>query len=162
MTENQTLQLALEALEPEPYLAEWYVQQHVVPKAVTAIKKILTPEQIPSCKECCIARCSSKGADLDICSAYVPPEKVKKDDIVQWGVDWSKDGSCATIIKRLPNGGIEVVAVEYGPQRTWKGLTEDDKVLIKHDANFNQFISAGEYADRVQALTEARLKDKNT
>ena len=45
--------------------------------------------------------------------------------------------------------------------RTWVGLTEDDKVLIKHDANFNQFMTAGEYADRVQQLTEARLKDKN-
>ena len=48
------------------------------------------------------------------------------------------------------------------PQRTWVGLTEDDKVLIKHDANFNQFMTAGEYADRVQQLTEARLKDLNT
>ena len=48
------------------------------------------------------------------------------------------------------------------PQRAFVGLTEDDKVLIKHDANFNQFMTAGEYADRVQALTEARLKDKNT
>ena len=48
------------------------------------------------------------------------------------------------------------------PQSTWVGLTEDDKVLIKHDANFNQFMTAGEYADRVQQLTEARLKDKNT
>ena len=47
-------------------------------------------------------------------------------------------------------------------KRTWVELTEDDKVLIKHDANFNQFMTAGEYADRVQALTEARLKDKNT
>lgn len=47
-------------------------------------------------------------------------------------------------------------------QRTWVGLTEDDKVLIKHDANFNQFMTAGEYADRVQQLTEARLKDLNT
>lgn len=48
------------------------------------------------------------------------------------------------------------------PQRTWVGLSEDDKVLINHDANFNQFMTAGEYADRVQQLTEARLKDKNT
>lgn len=32
---------------------------------------------------------------------------------VHWGVDWSKDGSCVSIIKRLPDGGIEVVAVEY-------------------------------------------------
>ena len=48
------------------------------------------------------------------------------------------------------------------PQSTWAGLTEDDRVLIKHDANFNQFMTAGEYADRVQQLTEARLKDLNT
>ena len=48
------------------------------------------------------------------------------------------------------------------PQRTWVELTEDDRVLIKHDANFNQFMTAGEYADRVQQLTEARLKDLNT
>jgi hypothetical protein len=47
-------------------------------------------------------------------------------------------------------------------KRAWVGLTEDDKVLIKHDANFSQFMTAGEYADRVQQLTEARLKDKNT
>jgi hypothetical protein len=47
-------------------------------------------------------------------------------------------------------------------QRTWVGLTDDDRVLIKHDANYNQFMTAGEYAERVQLLTEARLKDKNT
>ena len=46
-------------------------------------------------------------------------------------------------------------------QRTWVELTDDDKVLIKHDANFNQFMTAGEYADRVQQLTEAKLKEKN-
>ena len=47
-------------------------------------------------------------------------------------------------------------------KREFVGLTDDDKVLIKHDANFNQFMTAGEYADRVQQLTEARLKDLNT
>ena len=58
--------------------------------------------------------------------------------------------------------GCERENVKPTPQRTWVGLTEDDKVLIKHDANFNQFMTAGEYADRVQQLTEARLKDLNT
>ena len=52
--------------------------------------------------------------------------------------------------------------IVHKEQRTWVGLTDDDKVLIKHDANFNQFMTAGEYADRVQQLTEARLKDLNT
>ena len=34
-----------------------------------------------------------------------------------WGVDWGKAGdqSCVSIIKRLPGGGIEVLATEYGP-----------------------------------------------
>ena len=36
---------------------------------------------------------------------------------VAWGVDWGRAGDipCVSIIKRLPNGGIEVVAVEYAP-----------------------------------------------
>lgn len=58
--------------------------------------------------------------------------------------------------------GFPCVCVAPAPQRTWVGLSEDDKVLINHDANFNQFMTAGEYADRVQQLTKARLKDKNT
>ena len=52
--------------------------------------------------------------------------------------------------------------INFTKQKEWVDLTEDDRVLIKHDANFNQFMTAGEYADRVQQLTEARLKDKNT
>ena len=41
----------------------------------------------------------------------------KEAEEVTWGIDWGKAGnkSCATIIKRLPGGKIEVVAVEYEP-----------------------------------------------
>ena len=52
--------------------------------------------------------------------------------------------------------------INFTKQKKWVDLTEDDRVLIKHDANFNQFMTAGEYADKVQQLTEARLKDLNT
>jgi len=47
---------------------------------------------------------------------------------VAWGVDWSKAGDipCVSIIKRLPDGGIEVLAVEYGPPRRWVGLTDGE------------------------------------
>jgi hypothetical protein len=36
---------------------------------------------------------------------------------VSWGVDWGRAGDipCVSIIRRLPNGGIEVMAVEYAP-----------------------------------------------
>ena len=67
---------------------------------------------------------------------------------------------CSTIYKTA--GEDRIPLYPHPPQRTWVGLTEDDKALIKHDANFNQFMMAGEYAERVQQLTEARLKDKNT
>jgi len=45
--------------------------------------------------------------------AYAQPEQ----EPVAWGVDWGRAGDipCVSIIKRLPNGGIEVVAVEYAP-----------------------------------------------
>ena len=41
MTKDEALKLALEALEPEPYLATWYIQECVVPAAITAIKAAL-------------------------------------------------------------------------------------------------------------------------
>jgi hypothetical protein len=69
-----------------------------------------------------------------------------------------------------PRAGVTKVEVENGKplvlkakiKHEWIGLTEDDRYLIKHDADYNQFMTASEYADRVQTLTEARLKDKNT
>ena len=74
--------------------------------------------------------------------------------------DWIASHNDICALLRQAHDALALTS--YPPQRTWVGLTEDDKVLIKHDANFNQFMTAGEYADRVQALTEARLKDKNT
>ena len=40
---DAALKLALEALEPEPYLTTWYVEQHVIPAAIAAIKEALAP-----------------------------------------------------------------------------------------------------------------------
>jgi hypothetical protein len=45
-------------------------------------------------------------------------ERALEDDTgVSWGVDWGRAGdkACVAIIKRLPNGKIEVLAVEYQP-----------------------------------------------
>ena len=74
---------------------------------------------------------------------------------VTWGVDWGKDGDipCVSIIKRLPDGGIEVLAVEYGPPRPWVGLTDED--ITKIDQGLYPT-----WKDEVQAV-EARLKELN-
>ena len=52
-------------------------------------------------------------------------------------------------------------AGKYDLPKPWQGLTDEDRVQIKVDANFNQFMTVGEYADRIQQLTEAKLKEKN-
>jgi hypothetical protein len=53
-----------------------------------------------------------------------PPEQ----ESVTWGVDWGKSGDtpCVVITKHLPNGVSEIIAVEYGPQRPWVGLTAEE------------------------------------
>jgi hypothetical protein len=87
---------------------------------------------------------------------------------VEWGVDWGKAGDipCVSIIKRLPDGGIEVIAVEYAPysyitppQRTWVGLTDEEK---------QEWIDAMPYDPQPRHcmilvnIIEAKLKEKNT
>ena len=60
---------------------------------------------------------------LSIMENRPPQYKIRKalaqpeQEPVAWGVDWGRAGDipCVSIIKRLPNGGIEVVAVEYAP-----------------------------------------------
>ena len=46
-------------------------------------------------------------------------------------------------------------------KRPWVGLTDDDKTEIKKLVTYDQFETAGEYANRVQAATESKLKEKN-
>jgi len=44
----------------------------------------------------------------------------------------------------------------------WIGLTDEERKQVRSSANYNQFMTAGEYAEAVQKATEAKLKQKNT
>ena len=59
-----------------------------------------------TCSKCGFGPCSELGR------VQAAPE-----ENVEWGVDWGRAGDipCVSIIKRLPGGRIEVVAVEYAP-----------------------------------------------
>jgi hypothetical protein len=48
------------------------------------------------------------------------------------------------------------------PKREWVGLMEDDKKQIAREADYHWEMTAGEYAERIGQLTEAKLKEKNT
>ena len=46
-------------------------------------------------------------------------------------------------------------------KKPWAGLTDEDKWGIRKAVTHNQFETASQYARRVQAATEAKLKEKN-
>jgi hypothetical protein len=97
-----------------------------------------------------------------------PATELREQEPVAWGVDWGKagDAPCVSIIKRLPGGGIEVVAVEYGPQRTWvhaptwRGLTDEEVINAMPDDDTP--MSLGEAFSKFAKLIEAKLKAKNS
>lgn len=75
---------------------------------------------------------------------------------VEWGVDWGKDGNSVSIIKRLADGNIEVLAWEYAPytpQRPWFGLTDEE---------FQMIYDMGRTPAGMMEMVEAKLKEKNT
>ena len=45
--------------------------------------------------------------------------------------------------------------------RPWRGLTDEERRLVRKGTEYNQFMSASEYAELVQKATEAKLKEKN-
>ena len=86
---------------------------------------------------------------------------MKKQEPVEWGVDWGPDGNSVSIIKRLADGGIEVVGWEYAPhppQRTWVGLTDEELQPI---ADEYRILFGGWVTDFARAI-EAKLKEKNS
>jgi hypothetical protein len=99
---------------------------------------------------------------------FAVPKQPAQQEPVTWGVDWGQVGQipCVSIIKRLPGGGIEVVAVEYAPyeynppaQRTWVGLTDEEIEEVW------QRVQATDFHDCVKPFAraiETKLKEKNT
>ena len=89
-----------------------------------------------------------------------PEQKAaQQQEPVAWGVDWGKAGDrpCVSIIKRLPGGGIEVLATEYGPpaSKPWVGLTDDeiDECYYWKDRQWT--------TDELVRHVETKLREKN-
>ena len=54
------------------------------------------------------------------------------------------------------------LGLDYEPaQRTWVGLTDAERKLVRNSVGYNQFVTAGEYAEHVQKATEFKLREKN-
>lgn len=89
---------------------------------------------------------------------------------VEWGVDWGKDGNSVSIIKRLADGSIEVLALEYSPhtqqrtaavgedtRRAWVGLSDEDYQVLRDGV-----VKQGKPLHWMIKHIDAKLKEKNT
>jgi hypothetical protein len=96
MTKEEALKLALNALEPDAYLAEWYIEKHIIPTAVNAIKAALEAKDEPVAWRYLDSRGNYRYR------GYVP----------DFDVEYA-------ILKPEPLYFAQ-------PQRTWVGLTDED------------------------------------
>ena len=121
MSEREALKLALDAFGEIAWSNETQWQRDRAKEAITTIKEAL-----------------ANDATNDTSQERVDKTSVNVHEPVQWGVDWGRagDSPCVSIIKRLPDGRIEVVAVEYGPQRTWVGLTDEEVSKLVDDEDW--------------------------
>lgn len=90
---------------------------------------------------------SPNAPEYKICAALIA-EYRKKDSVI-YGVDWGTAGDmpCVSIIKELPDGKIEVLAVEYSPQR--KPLSDEEMKAVVEQELVNYW--DGEYIDTTGA-----------
>ena len=50
---------------------------------------------------------------------------------------------------------------DYALPKPWQGLSDDERRAVRNSVAYNQFMTAGEYAELVQKATESFLKEKN-
>jgi hypothetical protein len=126
---KEAMKLALEALEECRRDPRLKYEHPTYDKAIKALEEALAKQEQDG--NVC-ARCG--GIVFD------PVIKQEQGEPVEWGVDWGKDGNSVSIIKRLADGSIEVLAWEYAPhpqQRTWVGLTDNHRTAaIWSDGGF--------------------------
>jgi len=138
---KEAMKLALEALETSMYPQQKQLQ------AITALREALANEALDRMAE------NARELGLD----YEPAQQ----EPVAMHEDWYDSNSCGHC--GMVGGHAKTCRHYTSPpaQRTWVGLTDEERKLLRNSVGYNQFVTAGEYAEHVQKATEFRLLEKN-
>lgn len=132
----------------------------MTPKQEAALREYLQEAIVPLIEQVLVKKLGQ--AMSFAAEQLIQPKPVQQQEPVAWGVDWGKAGdqSCVSIIKRLPGGGIEVLATEYGPpaSKPWVGLTEDE--IVQTLGNVRERLDGNVFGGFARAI-EAKLREKN-
>ena len=72
------------------------------------------------------------------------------------------DNNFDDCVRGWPDGEYNLYTFPQPAQRPWVGLTDEERKLVRNSVGYNQFVTAGEYAEHVQKATEFKLLEKNT
>ena len=109
----------------------------------------------------------------DVIAALAQPEQdhipdarkmVTEQEPVAWG-NFKEDGTLVGLSQHpedQANWTNRKPLYTTPPQRTWVGLTDEDRRQIARKANYHWEMTTSEYAERIGELTESKLKEKNT
>ena len=138
MTKDEALKLALEALQNP-----WKAGPDGVADAIIAIKEALAHDALEKKAE------NARELGLD----YEPEQEP-----VAWGMEQS-DGEILDVITPEEHARLEggyTIPLYRHPQRTWVGLTLDERIELAQDVDW----PVGAYCEYAEKI-EAKLRSKN-
>ena len=136
------------------------MNKEAMKRTVDKIKSTFWEGYLPEPVKCKYPKCSYPCSDLPDCRDAEQPAKQEPVafldwyDNAHWGNEDFKDGCW-----RAWDAALEHTSPPA--QRTWVGLTDEERKLVRNSVGYNQFVTAGEYAEHVQKATEFKLLEKN-
>jgi hypothetical protein len=140
-------------------------------EAITALREALAkpdfwegyePEPVKPA-QCKYPKCSYPCTDLPDCrDAEQPAQQEPVAYIHRQGNHYEVSERFLSDDEKSRGWTEEPLYTSPPAQRTWVDLTDEERKLVRNSVGYNQFVTAGEYAEHVQKATEFKLKEKNT
>ena len=182
MNTNEVLKLALENSQPSFLTPGWTLVRN---EDITALQEALAkpdfwegyvPEPMKPAQQGpvfsytpdmdAVRRDEKEKADKFLAQLAQQALDKKAENARELGLDY--EPSTGTQVSKVWWDGEKLMAkpipfVEfYKPaQRKLVGLTDEERKLVRNSVGYNQFVTAGEYAEHVQKATEFKLLEKN-
>ena len=159
MTKEEAMKLALDRSEPSILSPGWTL---VRDEDIAAMREALAEQPAQQDSTCSNALRAQGKAYPRTCKKCGLGPCV---ELAQQALDKKAENARELGLDYEPardSGIVTAGGADPRTQRTWVGLTDEERKLVRNSVGYNQFVTAGEYAEHVQKATEFKLLEKNT
>ena len=158
MTKEEAMKLALDRSEPSILSPGWTL---VRDEDIAAMREALAEQPAQQDSTCSNALRAQGKAYPRTCKKCGLGPCV---ELAQQALDKKAENARELGLDYEPardSGIVTAGGADPRTQRTWVGLTDEERKLVRNSVGYNQFVTAGEYAEHVQKATEFKLLEKN-